>query len=135
MNLPGRSPPRLMKSVGGFGANGVADIRGAVVFVVPEQISRDADPAGRMVGRFDGHVRRANETRHRLKASAAAEDRVLGARTDFANDRCRVANLGSVIEWLLEKFEMPVVEIGAAAIGGFGRTGVGDHKVAGDGNN
>ena len=35
MNFPGGAPPRLMKPVGRSGADGGADIRGAIVFVVP----------------------------------------------------------------------------------------------------
>src|SRR2546423_15672882 len=83
-----------------------------------------------MPRRFDRHIWRPDKAGQRLYPDVVVENGVLGPRSNFANDRRRIADFRGVIERLVKKLEVPVVEIGAGAVGGFGRTGISEYEVA-----
>ena len=105
-----------MISIWRDGAYDRPDIRGAVMFVVPQKITGDTNFARRVTCRFDAHIRRPNKSGESLKADVVAIKGVLGSRRDFANNWRRIADSRGMIKWLFEKLKMPVVEIHAAAI-------------------
>ena len=84
-----------------------------------------------MTGWFIAQVRGADIGSERLHPNTGTIERVLRARSDLTNDRSRFARARRVVSRLGEEFQVPVVEIAAAAISGFGRAGIREHEVTG----
>lgn len=112
--------------------DGGTDVGSAIVVVIPKKIAGDADLARGMSGRFVTQIRRANKSRERLKTDAGTIEGGLCPRSYLANDRGRVARAWRVVGGFGKNFQVPVVKIGAAAIGGLGRAGIGEDEIAGE---
>src|SRR4051812_32473704 len=111
MDFPGGLSPRIVIPVRANSFNGSAYIGGAIVFVIPKPIADHPNLACRMAGCLIIQVECSKESREFLNSNFVFVDRVLGAWTDLANDRSRVARLGRTFGWFFEKFEMPIMEI------------------------
>src|ERR1041385_8499328 len=106
MDFPGSRTPGIMKLVRADRSNGGADVGRAVVIVVPSEVTGNANPPRRMVGRFIAQIRGANERCQRLHANVVAVDGVLRAWRDLANDRGRITRLRRMIGGRRKNFEV-----------------------------
>src|SRR6185437_12394213 len=128
MDFPRGLSPRVMILVRANFLNGGAYVGGAIMFVIPKPVTRYPDLTGGMAGRFIVEFEGSKESSQFLDPNFVFKNPVLGSRTNFANDRRRIAGLRWTRWWFLKQFEMPVVKVDTGTIGCFGRPAIGHAK-------
>src|SRR5882724_6422932 len=130
MDLPSSGTPWLMVFVRCNVADSGPHIGFAVVFIVPQEITGDANLLRFVTGRFVRQVGPAKKSGQLLDADVVAIDRALRPRSNLAKNWRWVIRLRRMVLRFFKQLEVPVVEIDAGAIGSFWRATVCRHQIA-----